>query len=277
MIFDTFSVWNFSQILESWFVFWLLRFARAVGLIHVTNNLPVFLCHLDAELNIVPCSNHLHGHNFMRFATCKNLLEPFFHNSHPTKLESVQLPSCWWLKSSTWDVNHTSTNTRSNEIPSWELIYIYIPYQPTEALLKLMLFFLFPRWDMFSFPWRVTLPLILRNIEAPKGVVVNISNTAKASPEAEAPTVAAPIGPVAGAGIMVSWYPIPNVCYPSMVMYVCCLCFYCFMYIYMLCYRIISSFLHVWYITHFLICLIFCWSIDSIISVFWTRPFKIVH
>ena len=58
---------------------------------------------------------------------------------------------------------------------------------------------------------------------------------------------------------MVSWYPIPNICYPSMVMYVCCLCFYCFIciYIYMLCYRIISSFLHVWYITHFLICLIF--------------------
>lgn len=57
--------------------------AIEVGCIHVTNNLLVSLCHLDAELNIVPCSNHLHGHNFMRFATCKNLLEPFFHKVTP--------------------------------------------------------------------------------------------------------------------------------------------------------------------------------------------------
>lgn len=55
---------------------------------------------------------------------------------------------------------------------------------------------------MFSFPGNVTSHL--RNIEAPTGVVVNTSNAAKA--EAEAPTVAAPIGPVAGAvhSIMVS-------------------------------------------------------------------------
>ena len=76
----------------------------------------------------------------------------------------------------------------------------------------------------------------LRNIEAPKGVVVNISNTAKASPEAEAPTVAAPIGPVAGAvhGIMVS----NPKCLSSKYGHVCLLfvflLFYMYIYIYVM-------------------------------------------
>ena len=230
MIFSTFRCMRFQ--LDFGVMVCLL--AIEVGCIHVTNNLLVFLCHLDAELNIFPCSKSS-CHNFM--------------------------PQNWSL---------FSYHPLDGWSPAPEM---WITHQQILGVMRYPICFL-------SLEGNVTSPL--RNIEAPQGVVVNISNTAKASPEAEAPTVAAPIGPVAGAGIMVSWYPIPNFKNIKESKYGHGCLFFVFLFLFYM-YMLHNSFIISTFLIYNTCSIIFLYAryfflyIDSIISVFWTRPVKILH